>query len=202
MKLKSAFLVCFIAFFYTAVAQDVQFGVTAALTFNNLSGNGMSSKSQAGFEGGGFATIPLTRDFSLQPEIVYNISKVNRSDDFSVYYVDDSRPDSRSSFNVGYITIPLLINYHASPKVTINAGPQFGILTYSNEDLLYNKQAIKNTDFGIRGGFQFNVTPTFNLFASYYYGLQDVNNIDNRYAWKSRQFQLGVNIPLFSPKKP
>lgn len=48
---------------------------------------------------------------------------------------------------------------------------------------------------------QFTITPKFNLFAGYYSGLANINAIDNRYAWKNRQLQIGTNIAVFNSAK-
>ena len=198
MKKRLALLLLFFSFCYFLKAQKIQFGLTSALTFSNVSGNGMSSKSNSGIDVGGFATIPITETFSVQPEVLYNFMTVSRDDNFTTYYVDDSRPDSKASFKLSYVSIPVLINYQASKKIIVSAGPQYNILAYSNEDLMYDKQAFKNNDFGIRAGFKFAPSPTVNLFASYYYGLGNVNNIDTRYKWEIRQLQIGISVAIFT----
>ena len=181
-------------------AQKVQYGLTGALTFNTISGTGMSDKAQSGVDIGGYALIPLNEKFSIQPEVLYNYLSVNRADNFTEFYVNNSRADSKTSFNLAYLSIPILINYKISPKFIIDAGPQYNILISSNENLMYNVQAFKNSDFGVRAGVQFNPSTTLNLFASYYTGLSNVNNIDTRYQWKNRQFQVGLNVAVFTGK--
>lgn len=200
MKLRLALLVILSSFYVYSQAQKIQYGVTGAISSSYVSGNGMSAKSQTGIAGGAYAMIPLTKKFSLQPEVSYNFMKVSRSDNFTTYYVNDSQQDSKVSFNLAYISIPILINYKISPKFTISAGPQYNILVYSNENLMFDKQAFKNSDFGIRGGIQFAPSTTFNLFASYYSGINNVNNIDTRYAWTNKQAQVGVHVAVFTSK--
>lgn len=200
MKYKLILVVFFVTVYGLSYGQNIQFGVTGALSFSNLSGTGMSNNAQAGVDIGGYALIPLNKKFSIQPEVLYNYFSVNRANNFTEFYVNNSRADSKTSFNLAYLSVPILINYTISPKFTINAGPQYNILISSNENLMYDVQAIKNNDFGIRAGVQFNPSATFNLFASYYTGLNNVNNIDNRYQWKNRQFQIGANIAIFTKK--
>lgn len=200
MKLRGFMLLALIAAYVVSSAQKIQFGLTAAINFSNVDGTGMSAKSQTGFEAGGFAAIPLTKKLSLQPELLYSYLKVSRSANFTTYYVNGSNAYSLEAFNLAYFSIPVLVNYSVSPKISVNAGPQYNILVYSNENLMYSKDAFKNSDAGIRGGVQFHPSPTFNLFASYYYGLTNINTIDDRYQWKNRQLQVGVNITLYTKK--
>ena len=200
MNFKLILVVFFLTVYGFGFGQNIQVGVTGALTFSNLSGTGMSNKAQSGINAGGYVLIPLNKKFSIQPEVLYNYFSVNRANNFTEFYVNNSRADSRVSFNLAYLSIPILINYNISPKFIINAGPQYNILISSNENLMYDVQAIKNNDFGIKAGVQFNPSATFNLFASYYTGLNNVNNIDNRYQWKNRQFQIGANVAIFTKK--
>lgn len=200
MKFKLILVVIFTTVYGFCQAQKVQLGLTGALTFNNISGNGMSDKVQSGINAGGYALIPVSKKFSIQPEVLYNYLTASRGDNFTEFYVNNSRADSKTSFNTAYLSIPVLINYTISPKFIVNAGPQYNILISSNENLMYDKQAFKNNDFGVRAGVQFNPSATFNIFASYYTGLSNVNNIDTRYQWKNRQFQIGVNVAIFTLK--
>jgi hypothetical protein len=193
-------MLTFLAICFTATAQKKQYGLTAALNVSNITGNGMAAKYQSGFEAGAFALLPVSKKLTLQPELVFNLLKVSRSNSFPTYYVDNNNPSSSAAFNLGYLSIPILLNYALSSKISINAGPQYNLLVYSNEALLYNKQAFKNNDAGIRAGLQFHPSPTLNLFASYYYGITNINGIDDRYQWKSRQFQVGFNVTVLGSK--
>jgi hypothetical protein len=197
MNLRGFIMLTFITICFSAKAQKKQYGLIAAINVSNIAGNGMATKYQSGFEAGVFALVPVAKKLTLQPEILFNLLKVSRSNSFPVYYVDNNNPSSSASFNVAYLSIPILLNYPLSAKITVSAGPQYNLLVYSNEALLYNKQAFKNNDAGVRAGLQFHPSPDLNLFASYYYGFTNINDIDSRYHWKSRQFQVGVNVAIF-----
>jgi hypothetical protein len=200
MNLRGYLVFILLIVCFTATAQKKQYGLTAALNLSDVSGNGMSAKYQSGFEAGAFALVPVTKKLTLQPELLFNLLKVSRSNSFATYYVNNNDPSSSIAFNLGYVSIPILLNYPLSSKITINAGPQYNLLVYSNEALLYNHQAFKNNDAGIRAGLQFHPSPAMNLFASYYHGITNINGIDDRYQWKNRQFQVGVNVTVFGSK--
>ncbi|MEP7142691.1 MAG: porin family protein [Ferruginibacter sp.] len=203
MKLKLALLIIFSGIYFLSQAQKIQYGLTTALNLATISGAGISPRYQTGFEAGIFAAIPINKKISVQPELLYDFIKISRADNFTTYYVDRSRSSSKTTFNVAYASIPVLINYRVSQKISVNAGPQYNILVYSNEDLLYYNRAFTNNDFGIRGGAQFAPSPTLNLFVSYYYGIANTNAIDNgdnNYKWENRQLQIGLSIALFTAK--
>ena len=201
MKFRLPLLIIGISLYSSTQAQKVQYGFTTALNLSSVSGTGMSSKLQPGFEAGVFAAIKLTNKISIQPELLYNLSKLSRTDNFTTYYVTGSRYASNKSFNIAYLSIPVLINYRINKTLTINAGPQYNLLVYENENLMYNKDAIKKNDMGLRAGVQFTITPKFNLLASYYNGFANTNAIDERYTWKNRQLQIGTSISLFNSGK-
>lgn len=200
MKLRLAMLIIFSSVYFSSKAQSIQYGFTTALNLNSISGKGMSGKLQPGFEAGVFAAIPLSKKISLQPELLYNLLKVSRSDNFTTYYITGTRSASKSTFNLAYLSIPILVNYHLTQMLTVNAGPQYNLLVYENENLFYDKNAFKKNDFGIRAGVQMTITPAFNLFASYYHGFKSTNAIDDRYDWKNKQLQIGLNLSLFGAR--
>lgn len=200
MKLRGFMLFALLAAYFMGNAQKKEYGISAAINLSNIDGTGMAAKSQTGFEAGAFAIVPLTKKVSLQPEVLFNLLQVSRSSNFSTYYVDGNNPASAVAFNLGYVSVPILVNYALSDKITVNAGPQFNLKVYTNEQLMYSVKSFKSSDGGIRAGIQFHPSNTFNLFASYYYGLANINAIDNRYQWKNRQFQIGFNVAVFTAK--
>jgi hypothetical protein len=76
--------------------------------------------------------------------------------------------------------------------LTLNAGPQFGILLQQDKSLLQNGQeAFKTGDFSMVGGVQLNIL-MLRVYARYNVGLSNINNLDNRDQWKSQQIQMGL----------
>ncbi len=53
-------------------SSKIKFGLKAGLNVSNLSNMDMNSK--AGFYGGAFVNIPVSKDFSVQPEVLYSHS--------------------------------------------------------------------------------------------------------------------------------
>ena len=80
--------------------------------------------------------------------------------------------------------------------VTLQLGPQFGILMNKNKTLVQNgKSAFKGGDFSMLGGVQLNVL-NFRFYGRYSVGLNNINDIDNKQKWKNQAIQLGVGITL------
>ena len=95
-----------------------------------------------------------------------------------------------------YLTIPVLLNYNANKIVTLQAGPQFGILMNKSSTFLENgKNAFKAGDLAMVGGIQLNLL-SFKVYGRYTVGLNSINDIDNKDQWKSQSVQVGVGFKL------
>jgi hypothetical protein len=83
-----------------------------------------------------------------------------------------------------------------SKLLTLNVGPQYGILIDKNETLLKNgQQAFKNGDFSMVGGVSLNLNPV-RIYGRYNIGLSNINDIDDKDSWRSQQIQLGIGLKL------
>src|SRR5439155_18013815 len=95
-----------------------------------------------------------------------------------------------------YLTIPLLLNYKLGNVLSLQAGPQFGILMNSDKTLLQNgKDAFKGGDFSMLGGAQINISK-LRLTGRYVVGLNNINDISDQNKWKHQGFQLSVGLAL------
>jgi hypothetical protein len=101
-----------------------------------------------------------------------------------------------SKVQLKYLSIPIMLNYKPVKYLTLQAGPQFGILTNKSKTLVQNGQAaFKSGDLSILGGVQVNISH-LNIYARYAVGLSNLNDIDNKEKWKSQSIQLGVGLTL------
>ncbi|MFM2326533.1 MAG: hypothetical protein RIR31_735, partial [Bacteroidota bacterium] len=93
-------------------------------------------------------------------------------------------------------SIPLLLNYNAGKLITLQAGPQFGILINKSNTLVQNgKDAFKGGDFSMLGGVQLNISH-LKIYGRYLIGLNNLNDIDNQDKWKNQSVQLGIGLTL------
>src|SRR5438270_9874297 len=135
----TAILLCF-----QLKAQSVHYGITADVNMNMMNAKGLSSKPLVGYNGGLFATVDLNKKWSLQPEVLYTLKNLEKADDFMTYYVNSGNSFANTDISLHYISIPVLLNYHISKLITVNAGPEYSFLIYHNDDLLYSgKSAFK-----------------------------------------------------------
>ena len=89
-----------------------------------------------------------------------------------------------------------MLRYSLGKLVTINAGPQFGILMSQDQTLLKNgTKAFTDGDFSMVGGLQFNLK-LLRIYGRYNIGMKNINQIDQIDKWTSQQIQVGVGLRL------
>lgn len=177
---------------FSAFSQSLKIGAKGGATINKLSGQTFKDQFSYGYHLGGFATIGLGKKFAIQPEVMFNQINVDTSSKFSTIY----QFNKLNNVQLKYLTIPLLLNYNAGKLVTLQAGPQFGVLMNKSKTLVQNgKDAFKSGDLSMLGGVQLNISH-FKIYGRYAIGLSNINDIDNKDKWTSQSIQLGVGLTL------
>ena len=127
-------------------------------------------------------------------EVVFNELNNDTSNKFSqLYNLNASRV---SNIKLSYLSIPLILNYNVTKMVSLQAGPQFGILLDQHKDLLQNgKVAFKQGDFSMVGGLQVKLS-SLRVYARYVVGLNNINEINNQDKWKNQSIQLGIGLSI------
>ncbi len=116
--------------------------------------------------------------------------------DTSNQFKDLYQFDNVSKIKLTYLKIPLLLNYMPNQFVSLQVGPQYGILLDQNQNMLKNGgEAFSKGDFSMLGGLQLNISKV-RIYGRYAVGLNNINEIDNREKWKSQTVHLGLGITL------
>jgi len=192
MKIKFPILAILILLGYTASAQKLQVGFKVGANINKLTGKSFEDQFSFGYHAGGFFSVGVGKKFAIQPEILFNQINVDTSSNFSSVY----QFNKITKVQLKYLSIPVMVNYKPVKYITLQAGPQFGIMTNKSKTLLQNgKEAFKSGDLSMLGGVQVNIFH-LNIYARYAVGLSNLNNIDNKEKWKTQSIQLGVGLTL------
>jgi len=89
-----------------------------------------------------------------------------------------------------------MVNYNISNILSLQFGPQFGILMDKSKNLVQNgKDAFKSGNFSLAGGLQLNLLK-FRVYGRYIGGLTNLNNLGNNDTWKANMIQIGVGLAL------
>lgn len=167
-----------------AKAQSVNIGIKGGLNVFNLETDPDTDyKSRTNFNAGLLAHIHLGPQFGLQPEVVYSGqgAKANSGD---------------AQTKLGYINVPINLQYMFDNGFRIQAGPQVGFLVNAKSEVgnveADIKDQLKTVDFGITAGLSYVHPPSgFGVDARYNLGLTDISE-SNLSDIKNRGFQVGV----------
>lgn len=191
MKLKFLSL-ALISLISTAAFSQFNIGFKAGANINKLSGKSFKEEFSFGYQLGGFVELGLGGKFSIQPEVLFNQSNVDTSGSFSSVY----QFKKMDKVQLKYLSIPILLNFKPSRLLSLQAGPQFGVLLNKDNTLLQNgKKAFKGGDFSMLAGLQLNISK-FIVYGRYAVGLSNLNDIDNKEKWKNQSIQAGVGFKL------
>lgn len=193
MKTK-LFTLVLVTFIFSAANAQFHLGIKGGANINKLTGKSFKDEFSFGYHLGGFAEIGLGNKFAIQPEVLFSQFRQDTTSQFNAIYKNIFTSD-QSKVKLNYLSIPILLNYKASNFLSLQLGPQFGILMDQNKNLVQNgKEAFKN-DFSMLGGVQLKFA-SFRIYGRYALGLNNINDIDNKDKWKSQSFQVGVGLAI------
>jgi hypothetical protein len=161
-----------------------KFGIKGGVNFTNLySSEATTDHMKTGFNAGVFAKLPVTRGFSIQPEILYSL-KGNKST-----YDNFVQGSGEYRFNLGYIEVPVLAVVNLAPNFNLHLGGYAAYLVNANVKNVNDNGDIQGAtdlstsdfnkwDFGLVGGLGFDIQ-NFTLGARYNYGLSHIGKSGN-----------------------
>lgn len=175
-------------------AQKFNFGGKAGANLTKITGQAFKDGYDLGYHLGAFAEIDVTKKWGIQPEVLWNQTNTSRASGTDA--ILNNWQQNTNNISLNYLTIPILLRYNVGSLITLNAGPQFGVLLNKNESLWANgKEAFKGGDFSLTGGATINLK-MLRVYGRYNIGLNNLNDVGTQDKWKSQQLQLGVGISL------
>lgn len=171
-------------------AQSVQFGLKAGVNISHVKvENEPDFESRAGMYVGGLAHIHVSPHFAVQPEI---------------FYSSQGGKKNAETLKLGYINIPVLMQYMTGNGLRLQTGPQLGIAV-SGEDEYESvtndfKGHMKTGEFGwvVGASYQFPGSG-LGIDARYTLGLSNARN-DGGDEINNRVFGIGL-FYQFMPTK-
>jgi hypothetical protein len=180
-------------------AQGFHLGFKAGANIFKVDGQSFDQSFQFGYNLGAFAELNVTKKWGIQPELMWNQTNYRTGDNFHSVF-PQGVSDVKGKLN--YLSIPVLLTYRPIKLLSLQVGPQFGILMNSDQTLVQNGQdAFKKGDFSMVGGAQLNLGP-LKVGARYVIGLTDINDLGNGNAtnpekWKNQGFQVYAGFRIF-----
>lgn len=196
MKKFFAALMCMILATGAAMAQkQFTFGPKVGMDLTNFWGKDLHHGMQFNYQAGVFLEYRFTDKFSLAPEVVFAAQGGKMV--ASVFY-DGASSDTDLFFHFNYINVPVMMKIYATPKLSIDFGPQIGFSVYSKattkskqDKTSYTREVAgaKSVDFGLGLGATYNFTDRVFVQGRYTMGMTKV--IEN-YDVMNGNIQLAV----------
>jgi hypothetical protein len=196
MKTK-LFLPLFAALLFSqAMMAQFHIGIKGGANIIKIDGQSFKDQFKYGYHVGGFAEIGLGDKFGLQPEVLFNQVSTTVDSNYKHIYQDVFN-SNQSTVKLSYLSIPVLLNYKLIGNfLSLQAGPQFGILINQDKTLLQNGgDAFKKGDFSLLAGAQIKLS-AIRISGRYVVGLKNINDIDDQDKWKSQGFQVSLGLAL------
>lgn len=172
----------------------VEFGLKGGLNIATLSSSSENSNidSRISAHLGGLAHIHLSKEFALQPELLFSGQGAKATVSNVVYKT-----------NLDYIQIPVLLQYFIGTGFRLETGPQLGFLVNAKSkagDVTVDiKDGYKKTDFAWVFGAGYLTSSGVGFDARYNLGLAKIND-NNGAKIANRVFSIGV-FYQFKPMK-
>lgn len=191
-KLLSLFAALLIS---QAMMAQFHLGIKGGANITKIDGKSFKDQFRYGYSLGGFMELRLGNKLVLQPEVLFNQYSTRLDSNYKNIYHDVF--DGNSNIKLNYISIPILLNYKLIGSfLSLQAGPQFGILIDQNRTVLQNGgDAFKKGELSMLGGVQFKVGP-MRINGRYAIGLNNISDIADNDKWKNQGFQVSVGLAL------
>lgn len=188
MFMKKLFVFASVLLAATAIQAQkptTHFGIKAGLNLANLEvENAPDADHRTGFHVGGLAHIHISRQFAIQPELVFSLQGREQTISGTEY-----------RNNLSYINLPVLAQFMFGTGFRIQTGPQVGILV-SAENKVNNvesdvKDSYKTPDFSWAFGASYLTNVGVGFDARYNLGISNIYDVGNTEI-KNRVWQFGV----------
>jgi hypothetical protein len=186
-----------LALLFIGQAASAQFhiGVKGGANISKVEGKSFKDEFRYGYHLGGFVEIRAGNKLVVQPEILWNQYATKLDSTYSSVY--HGVFNGNQNIKLNYLSIPILLNYKVIGSfLSLQAGPQFGVLIDQSRTVLQNgADAFKKGDFSMLAGVQLKVA-NLRVNGRYAIGLNNISDITNDNKWKNQGFQLSVGLAL------
>ncbi len=187
--MKKSLLIATIAIlgFSAVQSQELRMGAKGGVNFASIGGDDTEDmNARTSFHIGGLVEIPINEKFAIQPELLY--SSQGAKEEYSEIAWGGGKIQYDTKLKLDYINIPIMAKYYVIDGLSLEAGPQFGILVSAKTEIEVTQMGEGNTQsfeddvndsyknldigFGLGAGYRLNNGIFFS--ARYIIGISDV----------------------------
>ena len=183
-----------------------QFGLKAGLNVSDINNgaSGTDMKAKTGLYVGVTTTIPVSDEFSVQPELIYNQlgAKTN------LYDFGGIIGNVSTTTKLDYISLPVMLQYNFPSNFYLELGPEFSYMVSAKQGLStsiispstdINMDYLNRLNVGAGFGAGYNLNKNIGISARYTLGLTGLGKNGNVTDYfldsaKNNNLQVGVNF--------
>lgn len=156
-----------------------KFGIKGGLNLSNLYVDDVDDENmKLGINAGFYAKLPVTKGFSIQPELIYSNKGSKLTYNNALFGSGEYR------FNLHYVEVPVLAVINIAKNFNLHVGPYASYLVAANitdvnengtvdEVADLNAESFNRFDWGVTGGLAVDAG-NFTIGARYSYGFKEV----------------------------
>ena len=188
-KVTTILSVAAMSLLFSTVQAQQAVGIKGGINIASLSG--FEGRSRISGHAGVFLHHTINKNWCFQPELLY-------SGEGQRYIANNG---VERTLALGYLQLPLMIQYYPAPQIYFEAGPQFGLLLSAQDKAddesghINAKEDFTAAQVALGLGIGFKATEQLLLYGRYNFGLTDVSRFDD-IVDHSQVGQLGIAIRL------
>lgn len=182
MKTLTLIIAIFCAPFMLSAQLGV--GVKVGANFANISTDDYETSSRTSYHAGLYANFKLSEKWGITPEVLWS-SQGGDLDDVE--------------FQTNYITVPVMLRWRIIDLISVEAGPQFNVLTSAESDGIDIQDELVSPSYSAAFGALVHLPLGFNAGLRYVAGLTDISESDNDNL-KDNNFQIYVGWTILGAK--
>lgn len=190
-KTTSLLIVIFLALSISVKGQSFKAAVMGGVNSSQVSGDGLSGFNKVGLYIGGSAILPVSEKSSVEMELLFiqkgSKTPAPKEGAANVYY----------KMSLNYLEIPFIYTFRPVKRVSVHAGPTFGVLVKSKEEdiagILTEQPPFQKTELGIAGGIAIHFNDQVSLLMRLSNSLLPIRKIGaNTRYFDSGQYNSGL----------
>lgn len=166
------------------LSAQIGVGVKVGANFANMNSDDFDTSSKTSYHAGIYANLKLSEKWGITPEVLWSSQGAD---------VDNVE------FNTNYVTVPIMLRWRIIDLISIEAGPQFNILTSAEQDGNDVLDQLKSPSYSAAFGGLVHLPLGFNAGLRYVAGLTDITESDDD-SIKESNFQIYVGWTILGAK--
>jgi hypothetical protein len=170
--------------------EGFKFGLKGGLNVSNVMSTDIEDNAiRTSIHIGAATEFVISDKFSIQPELL-----------FSGQGYSDQTPGNYSRLKLNYINLPVLAKYYVAERLSVEIGPQLGVLVSGKERTNDSNDSVSNLstiDFGLNAGLGYEFTSGVFFQGRYNLGLNNINTSSDADAKKFTNSVFSLSVGMF-----